>query len=456
MNIDLRSIPQIEQILQKKEILNFIDILGHPGVTKTIREETEKIRAQIIKNQTVEEETLYKNIINALRKKKQSRLQRVINGTGVVIHTNLGRSPLHPKIIEKLQKTVSGYCNLEYDLHSQKRGKRGGFAEELICDLTGAEDALIVNNNASSVFLILNQFAKGKEVIISRSELIQIGGGFRIPDILNQSGAKLVEVGTTNITEIEDFKNAITEQTGMIFSAHQSNYSIKGFTKATSLKEMASLKNESILFVRDLGSGNPVLEKNLPANFEQSISNELKQGPDILCFSGDKLLGSTQAGIIIGKKELIAKLKKNPLMRMLRVDKITYFILQETLLLYANNRFKDVPIWEKIFQDKKPLTQKATSILKKIKSEQKKSCIKKIKSRATYGGGSMPTVEIESLALEISLPNKSPEWINSYFINEENPIIGIIENNRYKIDLFSIFKEEIPAIAKSIEKLLED
>jgi L-seryl-tRNA(Ser) seleniumtransferase len=451
----LRNIPQVEKLLQNDEIASFVPEIGHSLVTDIIRKVTGLFRKKIQSGADVTVEKLVPAIVKNCRVKKLHKLQKVINCTGVIIHTNLGRSPLGKEIFSEAAEALSGYCNLEYQLTTGKRGKRGGFAEELICNLTSAEDALIVNNNASSVFLILNEFARGREAIVSRGELIQIGGGFRIPDIMNQSGARLVETGTTNITELDDFRNSITENTSMIFSAHQSNYKIEGFSRSPSLKELSELKNEDILLVRDLGSGNLVTSSELPANFEQTVSQELSQGADLVCFSGDKLLGGCQAGIIIGKKELIARLRKNPLMRMIRVDKITYYIIQETLLIYDNGEYEDIPLWSTIFQDKKTISGKITRLMRNIKHPMKKDLVKRVNTLSTYGGGTLPTLEVESAGVEIRLPGIKPDDLYTRMISLELPVVGAIIDDRYTLDFMTVFDDDIPYIASVIEDLLE-
>lgn len=353
----LKRIPQVEKVLQIEEISKFIPLLGRGIVISIIRKEIKLFREGLEKDQDIEIEIekLLSSIIQGCNRKKFEKIQRVINGTGVAIHTNLGRSPISEKLLKSLCESLSGYCNLELHLPTGKRGRRGGFAEELICNLTSAEDALIVNNNAACVFLLLSEFGKGRDVIISRRELVQIGGGFRIPDIMHQTGANLVEVGTTNMIMLDDYRKAITDKTAIILSVHQSNFKIEGFSSAPTLKDLSTLKSPSVLFVRDLGSGNLVVGANFPKTFEPTISSELSQGADLLCFSGDKMLGGCQAGIIVGRRELIGRLKKNPLMRMIRVDKLTYFLLQETLIYYANREIDNISLWSIIFQNKRIL-----------------------------------------------------------------------------------------------------
>lgn len=454
-NTIFRNIPQVEKLLQIEEISRFIPIIGHGAVVKIIRRVICAFRERLENGPDIKIEKLIPSIVKNCTIKKLHKLQRVINGTGVIIHTNLGRAPINDTMFEGMNDALSGYCNLEFHLPTERRGKRGGYAEELICNLTSAEDALIVNNNASSVFLILNQFAKGKETIVSRGELIQIGGGFRIPDIMRQTGAKLVEVGTTNITELDDFRNAITDNTSMILSVHQSNYKINGFTRSPSLKELSSLKNDSIIFVRDLGSGNLVNEKQLSQPFEPTINSELSQGADLVCFSGDKLLGSCQAGIIIGRKDLIARLRVNPLLRMIRVDKITYFILQETLIRYENRQLNDILLWDIIHQDKRDISNKINRLMRNIKNPVKKDFIEKVSTKSTFGGGALPTVEVDSFGIQIEIPGSGPDKLFTMFIAAEIPIIGSIVDNKYTLDFMTIFNKDIPLIAAVIDKIIK-
>lgn len=452
----LQQIPQVERLLQSAEISGFIPLLGKGIVLNIIREEIRLFRERFDKDQEIDIENLMSSIVKSCIEKKRGKLQRVINGTGVIIHTNLGRAPLSGDLLKELANSLAGYCNLELNLSLGKRGRRGGFAEELISNLTNAEETLIVNNCAASVFLILNEFANNKEVIISRSELVQIGGGFRIPDILRQSGAKLVEVGTTNITELEDYARAITENSAMILSVHQSNFKIEGFSRKPSLKELASLKNPSVLLVRDLGSGNLLVDARFPKTFEPTVSHELSQGPDITCFSGDKMLGCCQAGIIIGRKELIQRLRKNPLMRMLRPDKITYYLLQETLIRFANKEIDKISLWDIVFQNKKTIGNKINRLTKKIKSEYKKDIILRTQVKSVFGGGSAPSLKIESAGVQIVIPGLTADEINKSLIKREIPIIGYILNDKYTLDMRTIFNDEITEVAGAIDKLIEE
>ncbi len=455
INQQLRQIPQVEQLLTGERVSPFIDELGHPVVRHVIRKTLQQYRSRILEGEAFDQNTLIDEIIHECRTRKLEKLQRVINGTGVMIHTNLGRAPLGKNITDSLSQTLSGYCNLEFHLPSASRGKRGGFAEELICHLTGAEDALIVNNNASSVFLVLNQFGSGREVIVSRGELIQIGGGFRIPDIMEQTGARIVEVGTTNITTLDDFRMGLTDQTAMILSAHQSNFTMEGFAAMPSLSELATLANEDMLLYRDLGSGNLVENERLPRPFEVTVGQELKEGPHLVSFSGDKLLGGCQAGIIVGERNAIAALRKNPLMRMLRVDKITYYILQETLLQYANNSFDNVYLWNIILQDVKTIQRRVNRFLRSLAGHPVRTHITKIPLESTYGGGAMPAKTIPSSGIAIMPPVPSADSLYNHLLRGNPPVAGYIDNDRVIIDFRTIFDSDLPDLRKVLETIEE-
>ena len=453
INQQLRQIPQVEQLLAGEQVGPFIDDLGHPVVRHVIRKTLEQYRSRILEGEAFDQNTLIDEIIHQCRARKLEKLQRVINGTGVIMHTNLGRAPLGKDIIQKLSVALSGYCNLEFHLPTASRGKRGGFAEELICHLTGAEDALIVNNNASSVFLVLNQFGSGREVMVSRGELIQIGGGFRIPDIMEQTGARIVEVGTTNITTLDDFKRRITDQTAMILSAHQSNFAMQGFTAMPALSELATLAKENILLYRDLGSGNLVEDDRLPRPFEVTVTQELKEGPHLVSFSGDKLLGGCQAGIIVGEGKAIAALRKNPLMRMLRVDKVTYFLLQETLLQYANNRPADIYVWNIILQDVKTIQGRVNRFLRPLSGHPVREFLKKIPLESTYGGGSMPARTIPSSGIAIKPPSSSADSLYNRLLRGNPPIAGYIDNDHVIIDFRTIFDSDLPGLREALKDI---
>ncbi len=450
----LRNIPQVEKILQDERMEEHRRALGHPMLVSIVREEVERFRTMAREEPELSIDSLYQSIAARCRLKALEKLQRVINGTGVFIHTNLGRAPLNPEILRDLASALRGYVNLEYHIPTRKRGRRGGFAEEVLCRLTGAEDAIIVNNNAAAVFLMLNEFCPGREVIVSRGELVQIGGGFRIPEIMQRSGSRLVEVGTTNISTLDDYRGAITGETAMILSVHRSNFAMSGFTESPSLKELATLKSESVLFARDLGSGNLVRDDRLPRPFEPDIAFELSQGADLLCFSGDKLLGGCQAGMIVGRKELIARLRKNQLMRILRVDKVTYFILQETLLAYSRGAGSELPVWSMVLAEEEAIRGRINRLLGLI-GPPRCDRLKTVPMASTFGGGAMPGEALESLGIEFDLPEIAPDIIHDFLLTGTPPVVGLVADGRYRLDCSTVFDGDLADLAARIGQLFD-
>ena len=451
-NDRLRNIPQVEKLLQSAELAGYVKKLGRGTVLAIIRSAVEEYR----RTASSETDGLIPSIKKSCEEKRLRRLQRVINGTGIIIHTNLGRSPLPPGILKKMQEILSGYCNLEIEVASGGRGSRGGFAEELAAGVCGADDALFVNNNAAAVFLILSEFARGREVVVSRGEMMQIGGGFRIPDIMRQAEALLVEVGTTNITTIEDYQGAINENTAMIFSAHSSNYKIEGFTSSPSLDDLAALKTQRVMLVRDLGSGNLYDGGDVPPSFETTVARELSRGPDLICFSGDKLLGGCQAGIIAGNAAFIAAMRKNPIMRMIRPDKMTYFILQEILVCYQNGLLDGIPVWGIILGGKRAADRRISRLVRSVRNPAGRSFLKKTKTMCAFGGGSMPGAEMESSGLAVSVPGFSADAVYRYFSRLETPVVGIISEGRFLLDFSTVLDEDVPILASAIEKLASE
>jgi len=376
-------------------------------------------------------------------------LQKVINATGVIVHTNLGRSPVNPESFDKAKEIAASYNNLEYDLEKGKRGERYAHLSSLFTKLLACEDVLVVNNNAAAVFLVLNTFADNREVIVSRGELVEIGGSFRIPEVMKHSGAKLVEVGATNKTHLHDYEAHLTEHTAMLMKVHKSNYSIEGFSSEVSFKEIVTLaRKQGVIDYFDLGSGHLV---DLPyglAQREPSLYAILKENPSLLSFSGDKLFGSVQAGIIVGKKELIAKLKKNQLLRMLRVDKLTLSILMQDIQNMLLGNYENLPILRMLYTDVDTLKEHAAFLVKEIREDV--SC--EIVDTATpIGGGSTPNQKIPSVAVGIKIKNDSPHTIQRRF--REKKIIGRIENEMFLLDFRTIDMDDIAYIIESIKCL---
>ena len=328
-NILFRNIPKVDVLLEKESIQNLIRLYSRDTVVEAIREETEGLR-EFIKTCEDEDEAVHRteelvpNVERHVVKMHTPDMRPVINGTGTILHTNLGRAPISMEHMEYVASVATGYSNLEYDLEAGRRGERYSHFEELLCKITGAEAAMAVNNNAASVMLILNTIGKGKEIVVSRGELVEIGGKFRVPDVMEQSGATLVEVGTTNKTHFSDYENAITEDTSALLKVHTSNYRIVGFTENVPIAELVPLGEKyDIPVIEDLGSGVLIDLAKYGLEHEPTVQESIQAGADVVCFSGDKLLGGPQAGIIVGKKKYIDRMKKNQLTRALRIDKFT-------------------------------------------------------------------------------------------------------------------------------------
>ena len=442
----LKSIPKVDKFITNKAF----EGLSKTLITKITKEVLENLRVEILnkKIETFDENTLINSVLNSYKNLTSSSLKPLINATGIIVHTNLGRSLLDEKIFKNAIKIASSYNNLEYDLEKGKRGERYEHITKSLQALTSCEDALVVNNNASAVFLILNTFCKNKDVVVSRGELVEIGGSFRVPEVMTQSGAKLKEIGTTNKTHPRDYENAIDENTAMLMKVHKSNYSIEGFSSEVNFEDISNLAQKNgLIDYFDMGSGHIF---DLPYNLnkdEPSILELMKSNPSLLSFSGDKLLGSVQAGIIIGKKELIEKLKKNQLLRMLRVDKITLALLEESLNLYLKNELDTIPTL-KMLNTKVEVLEERAKILK-AKIENFIKC-EVIKTSTMVGGGTTPNKKIPSFALALQFKDFRANKLEE--ILRKNLIISRIENDRVLLDFRTIKEDEIEKIANILEK----
>ena len=436
---NLRTLPQIDKILNHKPFKDY-----NKGILARIsRELLNSIRSQ---DEEINEEKIYAQINKNYKAFEKKALKPLINATGIVMHTNLGRSVIDEKSWQRAKQIACSYSNLEYDLESGSRGNRYEFAGYLLSALFGCEDALVVNNNASAVFLVLNTFGKGGRCVISRGELVEIGGGFRMPEVMKESGAILAEVGTTNKTRLSDYENALDENTKMLVKVHRSNFDIVGFKQDTSLEEVASLaKERGIISYYDLGGG--AVSHLACCDSEPAIQKLIKTGVDLLSFSGDKLFGSAQAGIILGKKELIAKLRKNQLLRMLRSDKITLALLASTVLSYLDKDYNSVPT---VF-----LLSRSTSELKSVAKRINNSCknIASIIDTATFGGGgTLPNVKIQSVALAFRA-KKGQKIENLERDFRQKGVIGRIENQCFLLDLRSVLPSDESALITAINSI---
>ena len=443
----LKSIPKIDKFINNIAFEGFSKEL----ITKISKEIIENLRKDILdkKIDSITEDDLVSKVISNYNNLISPSLQSVINATGIIVHTNLGRSLINKKSLEKAIQIATSYNNLEYDLIEGKRGERYAHIVKTLQNLTACEDAIVVNNNASAVFLILNTFAKNKEVLVSRGELVEIGGSFRVPEVMSQSGAILKEIGTTNKTHLADYENSINENTSMLMKVHKSNYSIEGFTSEVDFKEIVkTAKQNNVIDYYDMGSGHMI---DLPFNLsekEPSILEIMKYNPSLLSFSGDKLLGSVQAGIIIGKKELISKIKKNQLLRMLRVDKITLCILEDNLNSYLKNELDEIPTLNMLFTSIETLENRANNLKGKI--ENICNC-EVIHTQTLIGGGTTPNRKIPSIALTISFKDFKPNKIEKLL--RANNLITRIENEKVLLDFRTIQEIEIEQIANIIAKV---
>ena len=438
---NLRTLPQINKILNHKPFKDY-----NKGILARIsRELLNSIRSNL-KDEEINEEKIYAQINKNYKAFEKKALKPLINATGIVMHTNLGRSVIDEKSWQRAKQIACSYSNLEYDLESGSRGNRYDYTGYLLSTLFGCEDALVVNNNASAVFLVLNTFGKGGRCVISRGELVEIGGGFRVPEVMKESGAILAEVGTTNKTRLSDYENALDENTKMLVKVHRSNFDIVGFKQDTSLEEVASLaKERGIISYYDLGGG--AVSHLACFNSEPVPQKLIKTGVDLLSFSGDKLFGSVQAGIILGKKELIAKLRKNQLLRMLRSDKITLALLASTALSYLDKDYNSVPT---IF-----LLSRSTSELKSVAKRINNSCknIASIIDTATFGGGgTLPNVKIQSVALAFKA-KKGQKIENLERDFRQKGVIGRIENQCFLLDLRSVLPSDESALITAINSI---
>ena len=445
----LKSIPKVDKFIMNEAF----EGLSRTLITKIAKKTLEELRNDILNNkiEKIDENTLINEVLDSYKDLTSPSLKSLINATGIIVHTNLGRSLLDEKSLTKAIKIATTYNNLEYDLKKGKRGERYEHITKSLQALTSCEDAIVVNNNASAVFLILNTFCKNKEVIVSRGELVEIGGSFRVPEVMNQSGAKLKEIGTTNKTHLRDYENAICEKTSMLMKVHKSNYSIEGFSSEVSFEEIVKIAQQNNLIdYFDMGSGHII---DLPYNLnkdEPSILDIMKYKPSLLSFSGDKLFGSVQAGIIIGKKELIAKIKKNQLLRMLRVDKITLALLEETLNSYLKNELDSIPTLKMLNTKIETLEQRANNL--KEKCENFIKC-EVIKTSTMVGGGTTPNKKIPTIALALEYKNYKPNKLEE--ILRKNSIISRIENDKVLLDFRTILESDCKKIEEILKNLFE-
>ncbi len=446
-----KDIPQVEKVLAEKELGQYIERYSKPLVTRYVRRNIETLRDSLKAGKTSSTEKLLKAIIADLEKLQYLLTRRVVNGTGIVVHTNLGRTPLGLKIFDRLKEKIAGYSSLEFDLLKGERGSRGKFLFELLTALTGAEAGIAVNNNASAVMLILNTFGLGKKCVVSRGEQVQIGGGFRMHEVCIRSGVTLSEVGATNRTVLDDYRAAIDDETAILFKVHLSNFKLVGFTEEVSIKELVDLgRDKNLTVVHDLGSGAFVDTAAYGLTHEPTIHDSLSAGVDLVCFSGDKLLGGPQAGIILGKKDKVEAVKKNPLYRTVRLDKIIIAILEETALNYMRSAYEQIPLLNILSLTCADLKKRADSIQKELSANGIATEI--IDTEAFCGGGSLPEEAFASVGILLA-GEYNPQKLACDLRLHDPSIVGRIRDDRFILDLRTIAPDEDEIIIAALIKV---
>jgi L-seryl-tRNA(Ser) seleniumtransferase len=449
----LRDFPAVEVLSGYPDLAPFMESLTRPVVVNVVRDVTAQSKERFQSGETsLTLDDVVGGVVAELTRLQNLALTPVLNATGIIVHTNLGRAPISEEMISRAMAVASGYSNLEFDIGAGDRGRRGALIEHLLATLCETEGGTLVNNNAAALFIILNTLANRREVIISRGELVQIGGGFRIPDIMTRSGVRLVEVGTTNRTTLEDYRQAVTGKTAMVLKVHRSNFSQSGFVEETSLKELSDLCREShLILVHDIGSGLFGFPEGVPITDEPTVVESVRAGADLTCFSGDKLLGGAQAGLIAGKRDLIAKLKKNPLFRTIRCDKLVFAITMQVLASYLHGRqFTEIPVWSMIII---PVTELKLRGEKIIQACPGKDMVLAA-TEAYIGGGTTPGKTIPSLALSIRSRTKA-KTLADKFRAWGPPIIGRVQENDFLLDLRTIPPDRDSSLATAINTIVK-
>ncbi|MFQ5640701.1 MAG: L-seryl-tRNA(Sec) selenium transferase [bacterium] len=460
----LSHIPPVNQILAHAEIQRYVEKFSQSLVVSIIQQEIQGYQSHLLNQSHASysrdsiQAELISGILNSLTNLSQPSLRRVINATGIILHTGLGRAPLTEEARENIIKVSEGYCSLEIDIPAGGRGDRTQHVEELLRHLTGAEAACVVNNNAAAVMLTLNTLCFEREAVISRGQLIEIGGSFRIPEVMQKSGVKMVEVGATNKTHLRDYENAINDNTGLICIVHPSNFRIKGFTTEPELAHLVELgKKQGLPLFQDLGGGILVDLREFGLPYEPVVSESVRQGVDVISFSGDKVLGGPQCGIIVGKKAYLDKIKKNPIMRALRCDKLIYAALEPTLKLYLEK--EQLPTRNRVFamllESVDGLTERAGRLLEQLSGKAKTlGQIQIEESTIQIGSGALPLEELSSKALSLQCADITTQSLAEKFRMYDPAIIGYIRADKLFFDLRTVARSEEPFMLMAIEEIL--
>ena len=450
----LRDIPSVSDTLEAVLKQDWTSGFSREQITRAIREELAELRRRLRTKEPVELSHLAANIRSRIETAHFLSLKKVINATGIIVHTNLGRAPLSSEAQAHVAEIAVSYSNLEFDLETGRRGSRDAPVEGFLRRLLPAEASLVVNNNAAALLLLLNTFAEGKEVLVSRGELVEIGGSFRLPEIMKKSGAILKEIGSTNKTRLEDYRGAITRRTGMILVVHPSNYQIVGFTEKPLLQHLVALgKETSIPIVEDHGSGILLDLKPFGISGEPTVESRLKTGLDLICFSCDKILGGPQAGIICGKKAPVDSLRRNPLFRALRVDKMTYAALEATLLLYLKGQQERVPVIAMLSQSADDLKQRASLWLSELEAVFPQQSWHVEETTNFVGGGVAPMKGLASFAVSLTPPTSADE-IALRLRTSDPPVVARVEEDRIYFELRTITEPELKVITSILRSIL--
>jgi len=455
----LQSIPKVDECLKWLQRLTDAPIVL---IKSAVREILAEQRAAILAGKKVAKKHLLKDamiplFIERIDRKQGPNLKTLINATGVVIHTNLGRSVLPREAVEVLGRVGTRYSNLEFNLATGKRGSRYSLVEELLCELTGAEAALVVNNNAAAVLLVLDSLAKGREVIVSRGQLVEIGGSFRIPEVMEKSGAKLVEVGATNRTHPRDYENAITTETAMLLKVHASNFRVIGFTSEVPLEDLVALAGRhGLMVLEDLGSGSLIDLSKYGVGREPTVREVIKAGVDVVTFSGDKLLGGPQAGLVLGKKSIVERIKKNPLNRALRIDKFTLAALEVVLRMYFDEEraLQKIPTLNMLTVDPRVIEKRARRLVRRIKQQLTNHCRITVKAtESRVGGGALPEEPLTSWSVVIKPYDISVNHLEEDLRTGVVPVVGRIEEDLYLLDMRTVADDEIILLARMLQQV---
>jgi len=451
----LRSLPSVDQILRRLADRAELHGVTRPRLTALVRDALDQERARVLQDHAapVEAETLAARVVERARQAGPFSLRPVINAQGVVLHTNLGRALMSPLALERLQAVATSYSNLELDLARKERGSRYSHVEALLQRLTGAEDALVVNNNAAAVLLALETLAHGREVIVSRGELIEIGGEFRIPDIMLRSGAVLREVGATNRTHLRDYAEAISSSTALLLKVHTSNYRVVGFTAEVSSRELVELGRErGIPVMEDLGSGSLVDLRPWGFPYEPTVPETVASGVDLVSFSGDKLLGGPQAGIVVGRRAVVSRLKKNPWNRALRIDKFTIAALEATLHAYdAGTALQTVPTLAMLTEPLAAVRSRARRVLRQLAPDVRERLGASLADDlAQVGGGALPTVELPTVAVAVGTSSAAAMRLDEALRAGDPPVVGRITHDRLFLDCRTVLPAQVKALAGAL------